>query len=402
MAMNDATRQYIAVHADADVRQLALRRCPADVDLPLALQQIAGRQRARLKLPEWARADGLMYPPQLNMEQCSSEVTARYKATLAERLMAEALATHPTTLADLTGGFGVDFAYMSQAFDSAVYVERDEQLCRIARHNFAQLGLQGATTICGDGVAYLEQVAGPLTMVFLDPARRDSHGQRTYALADCTPNVVPLCATLMQKAAFVVLKLSPMLDWCKAVADVGEQWVRQVHVVSVDNECKELLMVLGAGGGLRLTCANWEKGGWNLFEPLPGEVMSGPAVEVPRSGMYLYEPNASVMKAGCFGALARRFGLGQVAANSHLFVADRPVEGFPGRAFVVEQVSGLGKGELRRLASGLERANIAVRNFPMTVADLRRRLRLADGGDTYLFATTLADRSHVVLVCKKY
>ena len=177
--MNDATRQYIAVHADADVRQLALRRCPADVDLPLALQQIAGRQRAWLKLPEWARADGLMYPPQLNMEQCSSEVTARYKATLAERLMAEALATHPTTLADLTGGFGVDFAYMSQVFDSAVYVERDEQLCRIARHNFAQLGLQGATTICGDGVAYLEQVAGPLTMVFLDPARRDSHGQRT-------------------------------------------------------------------------------------------------------------------------------------------------------------------------------------------------------------------------------
>lgn len=400
--MNEATRQYIAAHADGDVRQLALRRCPAGVDLPLALQQIAGRQRARLKLPSWAMVDGLLYPPQLSLEQCSSEVTARYKAVLAERLLALAPVAHPTVLADLTGGFGVDFAYMSPAFDSAVYVERDERLCALARHNFAQLGLQGVTTVCGDGVDYLSQVAGPLTIVFLDPARRDSHGQRTYALADCTPNVVPLCAMLLQKSAFVVLKLSPMLDWRKAVADVGEAQVRQVHVVSVGNECKELLLVLGPGGGQRLTCANWDRGVWSLFEPQPIPSMAHPSVGVPRSGMYVYEPNASVMKSGCFDTLASIFAVDPVSANSHLFVADRPVEGFPGRAFVVEQVSTLAKGELRRLASGLRCANIAVRNFPMTVAELRRRLRLADGGDTYLFATTLADRSHVVLVCKKY
>lgn len=386
--MNEVTRQFVQAHRMEDVRQLALSGAKAEgVDLAFALQQIAGWQTARKKLPSWAATEGLLYPPHLNMEQCSSEQAALYKRSI--------LPVSKGTFVDLTGGFGVDFSWMSSAFDKRIYVERNADLCEVARHNFHLLGLK-TEVVCLDAEDYLRQMEHA-DVVFLDPARRDLHGSRTYGIADCTPNVVELLPLLTEKADLVVLKLSPMLDWRKAVRDLGEQHVREIHIVSVRNECKELLVVMGQGEGLRLVCVNDA----SVFE-LSTDV-SAPLCQFgnPCAGIFLYEPNASVMKAGCFAELSQRFGVAPIAQNSHLFVSTDLVVEFPGRTFQIEAVSSLNKRELKERLSAISQANITVRNFPFTVAELRRRLKLNEGGSTYIFATTLVSGDRVLLICRK-
>ena len=385
-------------HADEDVRQLALRGCKdPDVELTVALQQIQGRQTARQKLPSWAAVDGIQYPPHLNMEQCSSEQTARYKADLCRRLLS---GSQQTSLYDLTGGFGVDFAWMSEAFDQSTYVERDAQLFAISSANFALLGKK-VEKICADGIDVLHTI-GHATMIFLDPARRDNHGGRTYGISECTPDVLTIRDELLKKADFIVLKLSPMLDWRKAVSDLGEQNVSEVHIVSVANECKELLVVMQRDGGtVRVCCVN--DGHCFAFDhddTADGSRSSGAFVE-PVAGKTLLVPNASVMKAGCFSEMARRYGVGQIAVNSHLFVSEAEVKGFPGRQFAIDAVSSMSKQDLKTRLAGIRQANIAVRNFPLTVAELRRRLKLSEGGSKYIFATTLANGNRVLLICQR-
>lgn len=409
--MNEATLQYVRQHADDDVRQLALTGSKnPEVDLQAALQQIAGRQTALRKLPTWAACEGILYPPHLNMEQCSSEQTARYKAAVVASLERSA----PTTLIDLTGGFGVDFSFIAPLFDKAVYVERQQHLCQLAVHNFAALGVK-AEVVCADSVDYLHSLT-KATMIFLDPARRDEHGARTYGISDCTPNVLALRDELMEKADYVVLKLSPMLDWRKAVKDLGEPLVRQVHIVSVDGECKELLIVLSKEGeGLHLICANdderFEVDACITSQTIPSSQTSLSSITSPTSLAsltslsgslcFLYEPNASIMKGGCFAELAARFGVSALAQNSHLFVSDRLITNFPGRKFRIEAVSSMNKKELKEKVLPLKQANITVRNFPLTVAELRKRLKLSEGGSHYIFATTLANSERVLLLCEK-
>nr|WP_225432905.1 SAM-dependent methyltransferase [Bifidobacterium sp. SMB2] len=411
--------------------------------MAVALEQIDGRQRARTKLPEWAAHDGIIYPPHISMEQCSSQSTALYKADVAKRLMTTAPSPDTdTTLIDLTGGFGVDFSYMARAFSQGVYVERQQHLCAISGHNMTALGLKNVRIVNADSTEHLRGSATDpsATMIFIDPARRDSHGARTYAIADCTPDVIALEPLLLDRARYVMVKLSPMLDWRKAVQDLGgAELVREVHIVSTSNECKELLLVLGrptgkgAGGEsgnvgdrnvgdgdvidetanrhIRMYCVNDSKiVEYHIDES--GEIaddgdndgdgaeFNGAADDVSEY-RYLYEPNASIMKAGCFALIERRYGVRQIGANSHLFVSNRPVAGFPGRAFAVDAVTGMGKRELKAALAGVTHANIATRNFPMNVAALRRKLKLKDGGETYIFATTDAKRRHVLLVTRK-
>lgn len=288
------TAEFIREYRERDIRQLALQanRFP-DVDMPYALDQIQGWQIARRKLPKWAACDGVIFPPHLSMEQCSSEPTAQYKLNLAmewtcriessenevesSELRVEnsaegvdnsseqpatlnsQLSTHncyAPRMTDLTGGFGVDFSFTSCAFAAATYVERNEQLCHIVEHNLPLLGLNNATVVCADAVEYLSTVE-PQTMLFLDPARRDEHGAKTVMLADCTPDVVQLLPQLLEKSRFTMLKLSPMLDWHKAVDDLHGT-VREVHIVSVGGECKELLLVLSTvvESELKVYCAD--------------------------------------------------------------------------------------------------------------------------------------------------
>lgn len=385
--MNEATLEFIRIHADEDVRQLAfLGKKNPEVDMAYALDQIAGRQKARVKIPSWASIDGIVYPPHISMEQCSSEQTARYKARIAG---------NGEKIVDLTAGFGVDMAFMSAGFKQAVHVEMQPQLCAISSENYKHLGLNHVQVVCNDGVGYLHQMEHA-DLIFIDPARRDQHGARTYGIADCTPNVLEIIDEMLQKADRVMIKLSPMLDWQKTVADVGN--VSQVHIVSVGNECKELLLEVKKGKDekVKVFCVNddqvfsYEIGETHPFTPLP-----------LHSFTFLYEPNASVMKAGCFNLISHRFGITQPDANSHLFLSDKLVEGFPGRGFVIERVSTMNKRELKEALAGIDKANVAVRNFPLSVADLRKRLKLKDGGDVYIFATTDAKKGHLVMVCRK-
>ena len=384
--INEQTWDFIRQHAADDVRKLALQGTKdAAVDLSMALQQIAGRQTALKKLPSWAAVERVLYPPHLNMEQCSSEQTARYKARLAGG---------GDTYVDLTGGLGVDFYWMSQGFKQRYYVERNAELCELVEHNFRTLG-HVCSVCCSDAATYLPTVSHA-DVVFLDPARRNEHGGRTYDIKDCTPNILELLPLLMEKADKVILKLSPMLDWRKAVDDL--QYVREVHIVSVDNECKELLLVLEqTERPLRLVCVNNNQ----IFEVSshPSPLTSHPSPLT--SEQFLYEPNASIMKAGCFDALAQQYPVCQVSANSHLFLSSVEIEDFPGRRFQICAISSTNKQTLKETLAGVSRANITVRNFPMSVEQLRKKLHLKDGGDTYIFATTKADGAHSLYICRK-
>ena len=397
--MNEATRLFIRQHQDDDIRQLALRGTKdPEVNLAFALQQIDGHRRALEKLPSWAAIEGIVYPPHLSMEQCSSEQTARYKAEVAGS---------GESFVDLTAGFGVDSAFIAQRFKKAVCVELQPELCAISSANLQLLGLRQIEVVNGNGIDYLHTMP-PADLVFIDPARRDEHGGRTYGIADCTPNVFEMIDELLTKAQRVMIKLSPMLDWRKAVEDIGKQYVSAVHIVSVNNECKELLIELKRWKGeevkeMKVVCVNLLSDGSE--ERFEFDAQTPSPIKTFHYSLFtfhfLYSPNASVMKAGCFDLLAERFGVMPLHVNSHLFVSDVRVSDFPGRAFVIEKTTTMNKRELKESLAGMTQANIAVRNFPLSVADLRKRLKLQDGGDTYIFATTVENVGHLLLICRK-
>jgi 16S rRNA G966 N2-methylase RsmD len=400
------TQEFIRQYREEDVRQLALRGAQfPEIDMPFALNQIAGWQTACRKIPSWTAVEGVVYPPHLSMEQCSSEQTARYKTSVAERLLKEAGTgeSHDWKMVDLTGGFGVDFSFLSPLFDEAVYVEQQEHLCRIAQENFLLLGLQHTQVVQGDGVEYLRQME-PVDLIFLDPARRDVHGARTYALHDCTPDLLSIRDELLGKARWVMVKLSPMLDWHKAVSELRA--VREVHIVSVENECKELLLVLQGNIAHEsdeitqtvVCCNDTQCFSYRLEE---SERCCLSIADTVTAGYYLYEPHASTMKAGCFAVLTERYGVKAVGKNSHLFISRDFIGDFPGRKFQITAVSTMNKRELKTMLNGVERANIAVRNFPLTVQELRKRLKVADGGDLYLFGTTTAAGKHIIIAANK-
>lgn len=493
--MNQATLDFIHQHQDDDVRQLAfLGSKYPEVDMPFALDQIRGRKMACVKLPRWASIDGIIYPPHISMEQCSSEQTALYKAELAARLLGlspsssengeekekesenasnlhlseicefadkgvvdsefaknEATCKKQQILTeskenvneikgeahggdfseeigfvDLTGGFGVDFSYIASRLGvKSMYVERQTHLCEAAKENFGRLGLKNAIVKNGDGIEVLHSFASKkkaaasdslgitedqsrsllktklgLKLIFIDPARRDDAGNKVISLKDCTPDVTLLQEEMLSKADYVIIKLSPMLDWHRAVSELN--CVQEVHIISVNNECKELLLVLSARnmGNLRIYCVNDAQS----FVCEESDMESSSVKIAPftlEEMQYLYEPNASLMKAGCFGVLSERYDARMLSKNSHLFVSREPIAVFPGRSFRIIAISSFNKKELKRHLSGINKANIATRNFPLSVAELRKRLKLKDGGETYIFATTLSDESHVLVITEK-
>ena len=488
--MNQATQDFIRQHQDEDVRQLAfLGSKYPEVNMPFALDQIRGRKMAHVKLPRWASIEGIIYPPHISMEQCSSEQAALYKAELAARLLGLSVSSSENEkecekasnshfskicefasegavdsefaknedtckkqqiltecnkcvnkskekpneedfseefeFVDLTGGFGVDFSYIASRLGvKSMYVERQAHLCEAAKENFERLGLKNVSVKNGDGIEVLHSFHSKknaasdslgiteeqsqsllktnlgLKLIFIDPARRDDAGNKVVSLKDCTPDVTVLQEEMLSKADYVIIKLSPMLDWHRAISELSH--VREVHIISVNNECKELLLVLSARnmGNLRIYCVNDAQS--FVCEESDMEASS---VKIAPSTLeemqYLYEPNASLMKAGCFGVLSGRYDARMLSKNSHLFVSREPIAAFPGRSFRIIAVSSFNKKELKRHLSGITKANIATRNFPLSVAELRKRLKLKDGGETYIFATTLSDESHVLMITEK-
>ena len=386
--LDSATIEFIALHRNDDVRTLALqaRRYPT-VDMREAVTQIEGWQQAREKLPAWATVDGIIYPPKISMEQCSSEKTAKYKAKQVKG----------KRFADFTGGFGIDFSYMARNFVEAYYIERNKTLCDIATANFSLLGLDHTKVMNGNSEELFESLPH-LDWIFVDPARRDGDGRKVVALSDCEPNVVEL--DLLSKADMAMIKCSPMLDITMACRQL--QHVSSVHIVSVNNECKELLIILDSGNftGITTHCVNILKDSTQIFSFTQDDEDTAETSYSSEVGKYLYEPNASVQKAGCPKSLSSHYHLNKLHPNSHLYTSNEHIHNFPGRIFEVVEVLGFSKADIKRVQA-LEKANITVRNFPENVQLLRKRLKLADGGDNYIFATTLNDDNKVLILCKK-
>lgn len=394
--------EYIKEHREEDVQQLALRRAPEGVDLKWCLQQIEGWQLARRKLPSWAAIEGLWYPVRLSMEQCSSEATAQYKRQVAERLLPKG---KRHCMVDLTGGLGVDFSYLAPLFDEATYVEILPELRQLAEHNMPLLGIKNEKIKIKNGGALLEWQKKS-SLIYIDPARRDTAGRKTVGIGDCTPNLLEMQDKLLTKAEWMMVKLSPMLDIKEALRQLHN--VCEVHVVSVRGECKELLFVASTKVHDNPTfyCVNLEteddvvKMRYSENERMRKELQSSHCLNLSIS-QFLFEPNSSVLKAGLQDMLTELYPVKKLHPMSNLFVGDSPIPHFPGRRFRITGWSDYSKRGLKDLLGDLRQANLTTRNFPTDVSKLRKQLKLAEGGDVYLFATTINDGSHVMLRCVK-
>lgn len=383
-------KAFILQNKDANVQELALSKIPANIDLHFCLQQIAGQQTAQKKIPLWAGIQDIVYPPRISLEQCSSEQTALYKQQLTKRL----LPANRQKMVDLTGGFGIDFSFLAKLFDEADYVEPDENLCGIARNNFPLLGLPAAriyNTTCEN---FVDEMGSP-DLIFLDPSRRDTEGRKVVALNDCSPNIEALQDKLLDHAPIVIAKLSPMLDIQDTLRRLPN--ASELHVVSVNGECKEVLLVLcrERKDALRFYCVNIAA----QTQTFCTKTREVEPVIAPLPERYLYEPNASILKAGVQNALCQSYDVRKLHPFSHLFTSSHFIEDFPGRAFVIDDYCGFGKKDLKKLLDGISQCNLTIRNFPASVAELRKRLKLREGGNIYLFATTLSDNSHALLRC---
>ena len=350
------------------VADLALQRSKykhlSDDEWRWFLQQVEGRERTADKLPTFSAIEDWWYPVRLSCEQCSSELAAKYKASLVSG----------ETMVDLTGGYGVDTYFISEGFSHTNYVEQNAELCRIATHNFAHKPI----TIHNSTAEEFLKTAGQYDLIFLDPARRDSHGGKVFRLEDCTPNVVELLPTLQAHGKRLMIKLSPMLDLTQAVTALSAvTW--DIYVVAIKNEVKEVLLLSGGTG--QITAIDLDKKDqafvFTKEEEQNCQMVNGKC----ENGKWLYEPNAAMLKSGAYKLVAQRFGLQKLDVNTHLYSSDSLVENFPGRVWkVVEK-------------QDLKQANVLCRNYPLTPEALKKKLHLKDGGTAYVIGCRVAGKA---------
>lgn len=385
---------FIKEHASDDLNRLLLSasRYPG-IDIPFVVDQIKARRQIKDKLPSWYQNDRLIFPAKIAAEQCSSERTALYKQELVES---------DTRLCDLTGGLGIDTYFFSRKVRQVTYIERFPAYCDAVLHNFGILGADNITVLKGDSTELLETL-GEMDVFYIDPARRGEGNKRVFALRDCEPDLTQLAPLLFRYAPKVIAKLSPMAD-IQMTLDLLPQTV-SVHVLSVKNECKELLFVMERGSRLdssRIHCVNFASDCEpELFSFSTQEERNASASINGQIKRFLYEPNASILKAGAFKVVASRFGLDKLHISSHLYTSDKWIPGFPGRSFAVEEVLPFHNKLCKTLSRQIPQANITARNFPLSIDELRKRTRIADGGDVYLFATTLGQGEKVLIKTRK-
>ena len=387
--LNKATKDFIKKHLFEDVRKLALQiKQPeaSGIDISLALNQIEARRKSESKIPSWYKNEDILYPSLISVEQCSSENTAQYKASLISG----------DTLVDLTGGFGVDAAFLSEKFDRVVYVERQKELANIAFHNFRVLNLPHIEVVNTDSIQYLNQMS-LADCIFIDPSRRSSTGSRVLLIQDCEPNLIEIQDRLQAKATAILVKLSPMLDVKSVLKEIKN--VEQIHIISVNNECKELVLLIKSNYNEEplVRCVNIRREGnqINTFKcKYENDISISYTVQLQQ---YLYEPNASIMKGGFYKSIAVEYHLEKLHINSHLYTSSQLVTDFPGRIFEVADSSSMNKKDLKIFLSEVKQANLSIRNFPMPVSELQKKLRIKDGGELYLFGTTLANDKRIMI-----
>ena len=422
------TQEYIKQHRKDNVYRLALAKAPDGVDLQYALQQIAAYQTIEKKIPSWAECDDLIFPPKLSLEQSSSELTARYKASLIKKFMGN----QPFTHIDLTGGMGIDCYFIAQNASASHYIEQNSDLCNIAQHNFAHLDAN-ITVHNTTAEEFLNQMTDDRvqstdksiekdsknaksqlstlnsklsTLIYLDPARRGNHGEKLVSISDCQPDVVALLPQMLQLTDKVVVKLSPMLDITRAIGELPH--IEKLYVISVGNECKELLLFINKNyTDDTQICAinlNSQQSTVNSSLLLTGTLSHESALTIPyaaKMGEYLYEPYAAHLKSGLYKTIAEMYAISKLHPHSHLYTSDELNTNFPCRQFRVNQVIPFNKKNIKSFFKEHPKANLTTRNFPLTVSQLRTQYKIKEGGELYIFATTLRDDSLVLVLCEK-
>ena len=379
---------FINKNKKSSVAELMLKMPRFSIDPKWVAAQIEGWQKALLKLPEWASKTNIIYPIRLSMEQCSSERTGLYKASI----------TKGNTVVDLTGGFGVDTFYLSKAFSKSFYIEQQTELAQIAEHNFHVLERKNISVLTGNSELLLKNIGEKIDLIYLDPARRKEQ-QKVFKLSDCEPNIVDLQEFYFSFSDSILIKTSPMLDITEAIRQLG--CVSEIHIVSVDNECKEVLYLLNKNhiGEPTFKCIHDYKKTYQLFDFKSSEENSNKA-ELSMPLNYLYEPNPSILKAGAFNSITKKYDTFKLHPSSHLYTSSNYIKDFPGRIFKITHSVGYDKKEIQGLIPE-GKANIQTRNFPDSVEEIRKKVKLKDGGNIFIFATTLQDSSKAILVCEK-
>ena len=389
---NKKTLQFILAHQNDDVNKLVLKkRTDIEIDYDFAFKQIAGRQRVKHKLPSFYSNKELIYPPQLNIEQCSSESTALYKKSLCEGI----------SMADLTGGFGIDFYYLSNNYREAFYIEQNTELCEIANHNFKILGSRNHKIInkkAEDAIDNLPE----LDLVYIDPARRNKTGSKTVFISDCEPDISILREAILQKSRMLMVKLSPMLDISSAIKILKN--VHEVHIISVANECKEILLILKKEKVDRIkfkavNIVNNNK--TDVFEFFKEDESACRIFNSQEIQHFLYEPNSSILKSGAFKSICLQFNLLKLHNNTHLYTSNNLVSDFQGRIFEVVDLVGNSKKVMIEIKIKYPKANISTRNYPLKPEELKRKLGIDDGGDIFIFACTIEKDLKVLIICRK-
>ena len=391
--MNTATRDFIEKHLKDDVRQLALQKFPDDVDKMLVLNQIEARQLLSKKVPSWAMNPDLLFPKHLSIEQCSSELTAKYKASIIEG---------GDTFVDLTGGLGIDSYFLSEKFKTAYYVENQKELCNLAEHNFAVLGRK-ITVVNEDSESFLSKNQG-FDLIFIDPARRDVYNRKMVSLHDCSPDVVNLVETHGRASQQYLIKVSPMLDISLITNELPN--ISEIHIVSVKNECKEILIKIEPGFDeeTKYFCVDLnsvETHGRASLQYTENDEKSAIPSYSSNIQKYLYEPNLSLMKSGAFKLISQRFAIEKLHVNSHLYTSDNLISDFPGRIFEVVGFAPFSRKVKKELLNDITEASVATRNFPLSANELRKSLNLKESDKNYVFGTTLIGEKKVVILCKK-
>ena len=395
--MTPALMAFIQAHLSDDPDRLLLSasRYP-EIDMPFVVAQITARRQIKEKLPTWYQQEQLLFPAKIAAEQCSSEQTALYK---------QQLVTAEDTLCDLTGGLGIDSYYFSRRVKQVYYIERFPSYCEVARANMATLGARNVAVLEGDSTQWLDQLPA-IDVFYVDPARRGEGNKRMFALSDCEPDLTQLLPRLLAKAPRVIAKLSPMADLRQTLALLPT--TQAIHILSVKNECKELLFVIGREpreSAVPIHCVHLTKQAASdecFVCSLEAEQQAASHLATTLR-RYLYEPNASVLKAGAFKQVACQFPVEKLQVSSHLYTSDHYLDRFPGRRFEVDEVIPFHSKSCKQLAGQSLQANVTTRNFPLTVEALRKKCRIREGGDIYLFATTgpkeekLLIRTHKVL-----
>ena len=386
--LHNNSQDFINQNLKADITKLILKGSPFDhITVQELAEQIEAKKKTLNKLPTWFTTKHIYYPNKINIEQTSSETTANYKASLI----------NGNTLIDITGGFGVDVVAFADKFKHVIHCEINAKLSAIAQHNFEILHKQNIQTVSNDGISHLKNSNQQIDWIYIDPSRRNDTKGKVFLLKDCEPNIPEHLNTLFQFSDNILIKASPMLDITSAISELN--CVKEVHVVAVQNEVKELLFILEKGyeNDIQIKTINNKKEHHERFDSTLLKNTVPPQNSEPLT--YLYEPNSALLKAGLFNEVSHQLNVCKLNINSHLYTSNELIS-FPGRRFKINNTIAYNLKQIKK-ALRSKQANVTTRNFPETVAQIRKKTKLKEGGNAYLFFTKDLDNEHIVLICEK-